>query len=95
VFGAEVLYQLEASKPAVEIASAPEVTFAEDCTLHPSRSVISPSAREAGAATVAAVSTAAAKHVAEKKLRLLPANRIVEREKKFSLLPHGIILSSR
>jgi mannose-1-phosphate guanylyltransferase len=79
----------------MEIASAPELTFAEDCTLQPSRSVISPSARDAGAATVAAASTAVAKLVAEKKLLLLPANRIVDREKKFSLLPHEIILSSR
>jgi hypothetical protein len=89
------LYQLEASKPDMEIASAPELTFAEDCTLHPSRRMISPSARDAGDATVAAASTAVAKLVAEKKLRLLPANRIADREKKFSLLPHEIILSSR
>jgi len=79
----------------MEIASAAELTFAEDCTLHASRRMISPSAREAGAATVAAASTAVAKLVAEKKLRLLPANRIVDREKEFSLLLHGIILSSQ
>jgi hypothetical protein len=95
VFGAEVLYQLEASKPAVEIASALELTFAEDCTLHPSRKVISPSARKLGAATVRAASRIGARLMGEKKLLLLPANGIVDREKKFSLLPHGIILSSR
>ena len=68
VFGEEVLYQLEGSKLAVETASPPALTFAEDSTAHPSRSMISPSPRETGAAIVAAARRIATKLEAAKKL---------------------------
>src|SRR5271169_2139643 len=85
VFGADVLYQFDASKPAVETASPPALTFAEDCTAHPSRRVISPSAREGGAAIVAAARSAATKLTATRKFLCFQASRSTSLEKKFSL----------
>src|SRR5580698_10387434 len=84
VFGAEVLYQLDASKPAVEIISALALTFAEDCTVHPSRRVISPSARERGAAIVAAAASVVAKATTTRKFLFSRAIREVHRKRKFS-----------
>src|SRR5580704_1287203 len=94
VFGSDVLYQLEESKPDVETSSALALTFAEDCTAHPSRNVIPSSACETGAAIVSVARSAAT--------RLKPANkplpslaiRAMHREKKFSFLPCGIIMIS-
>src|SRR5580704_7036866 len=94
VFGEEVLYQLEASKLAAETASPLTLTFAEDSTAHPSRKVISPSARETGAAIVAAARRAATRLEAAKKLPGSEARRATRREKKFSFLPYGIMISS-
>src|SRR5580704_9044484 len=94
VLGAEVLYQLDASNPAVETASPPALTFADDCTAHPSRRVISPSARERGAAIVAAATSVAAKPMATRKFLLSLAIRAMDRTRKFSFLPSEIIMSS-
>src|SRR5262249_22446576 len=52
--GTEALYQLDASKPAEETASAVALTFADDCTAQPSRSAMSPSARADGERSAAA-----------------------------------------
>src|SRR5580692_9874676 len=94
VFGEEVLYQLEASKLAVETASPPALTFTEDSTAHPSRKVISPSARETGAVIVAAERRAATKLEAAKKPLRSEAMRATCRETKFSFLWYGIMISS-
>src|SRR5271154_6584573 len=91
VFGAEVLYQLDASKPVVDRVSALALTFAEDCTVHPSRKVISPSAREAGAAIVAAAETSAAIPTATSKLLFSPTIRAIDRKRKFFFLPFETI----
>src|SRR5580692_212198 len=82
VFGEEVLYQLEASKLAVETASPPALTFAEDSTAHPSRKVISPSARAIGALIVAAARRAATTLEAAKKPPSREALRAACRETK-------------
>src|ERR1700720_3936548 len=95
VFGTEALYQLEASKPAAETASPPELTFAEDCTVQPSRKVISPSARETRAAIVAAVRSPATRVKAARRSPPFLTIRATHSEKKFSFLQRGIIVSSR
>src|SRR5271167_1693407 len=94
VFGADVLYQLDASKPAEEIASALALTFAEDCTAHPSRRVISPSALERGAAIAVAARSAATKLTAARKFLRFQATRSTSLEKKFSFLPSNMSMSS-
>src|SRR5580692_7179516 len=88
VFGAEDLYQLEASNPAAETASPPALTFADDSTAHPSRSVTSPSAREAGAAIAAAArSTTTKLRTAKELLGSQQAIRPSDPERTFSFLP--------
>jgi hypothetical protein len=94
VFGADVLYQLDASKPTAEIVSALALTFAEDCTVHPSRRVILPSARERGAAIVAVARSATKKLTAARKFLPANAKQVVDREMKFSFLPRDMFMSS-